>query len=64
MSRNEILEHISALLYTNVDDTIKNLDNKEIDNFIHFMAIEVQESLKQWYNYGVDLHKRQKAFNL
>lgn len=46
--KKQIIEHISAILYPKVDDVIDNLKDKEIDMFIHFMAIELQQSLKKW----------------
>ena len=46
-NKKQILEHISAILYTKVDDVVDNLKGKEIDMFIHFMVLELQQSLKK-----------------
>lgn len=48
MKNKQILEHISALLYPKLYESIDKLEDKEIDAFIHFMALELQQSLKKW----------------
>ena len=49
-NKKQVLEHISAILYPKVDDVVDNLKGKEIDMFIHFMVLELQQSLKKWEN--------------
>jgi hypothetical protein len=48
MENKNIIEHISNLLYPKMNEIMDNLEAKEINIFIHFITLELQESLKKW----------------
>lgn len=47
-TKQDIIEHVSALIYPRIDDVIKTLKPEDIDSFIHHIAMDLERSLKHW----------------